>query len=1156
MDPSTEPDDPLRAESPYLGLEPYSERNQDFFHGRKTQVRIIAANLLASRTTVLYGASGVGKTSTLRAGVVPAIRAAAEAELRESGQADAVVGYVADWKGDPSRRLLEAVVNAAERLGLTTTAFGETSDPIHERLSGFASREEVTVALILDQFEEWFLYHPRGRSRAPFEDLLLRLVVKAGVPVHIMLSLREDALADLDRFRPAASRLFANMLRLNPLDRRSAQEAIEEPIKHYNRIGHRSARLEPALVKAVLDQTTVGEVRVGQRGLGAVPVAADDRSRGIEASFLSLVMRRLWDEEAAQKSDALRLATLQTLGGAQSIVRAHFESTMATLTADQRDVALRMFDYLITPSGKKIAQSAGALAGWSKTDASTLAALTYELSLARIVRKIPTPEGSEDDAQFELFHDMLAPAILDWRDRRLEEEGRRELTAKLDAARVRQRWIVIGSIAAVIVTVIIAALIVTNHIVSTRAARAGTRSRANQAAAQALVTLTADPLRGMAQALAAMRIEPTPSAAVALRAGAPNYLRLQTVIHLPAPPAWAVPVPTHEVVTFAGGLLRTFDLGASPVDKTPIGPFHEAFPVAGGARVVTLSANGTIGVWDTRGQVRVSSFHASGSPESLTVSPDGDEVLTKGQDNLLFSSHGRRLGRLPPVPIESASFSRNGRLLVVLASDGHATLWKRTTHGLLLVARLDGPHDAVSVVLSPGRGSRFVLFKTPNRVHIVDRSTQTSSTLVPGSGKVNTAEFDPSGERIVTTSESGVARIFDARTGAMMLNLNASSGAVKDAVFSPDGAIAATVSNDGITRLWSSTTGAAYLTLVGHSAPLKTVSFGAGATSLATTDIGSNIDVWRIEPAVKETGLGTLLDAAASPDGRTVAFASATRGVGLWTVGASRISWLTTRSGKAVAISPNGRDVATSEGRIGRVDVRALAQPTSVVGHEVTDSKVHDLAFSPTGSEIITATDAGALVWQWRTPGASAVAVTRTPASSAAFASMGHEIIIGGGHGGFEVRNARTDRVVAHGRFGEAPITSLAVDDRGPFVALGSEGRSVAVYSLSARRIIARLPLPSIALDVNFSPDGRLVAIATSDGETRVWKWRADQLLTTLEAQAGPNRIARFLGGSPPVLLSGGDDGILSVSRCETCTSINRLEQLLERHRASLVPRP
>src|SRR6516165_3077735 len=83
----TNPWTPLRC--PYVGLEPYTEADIDYFFGRERDQRIIAANLVAARLTVLYGASGVGKSSVLLAGVVP--------NLRTRPRTAVVV--VRDWRG-------------------------------------------------------------------------------------------------------------------------------------------------------------------------------------------------------------------------------------------------------------------------------------------------------------------------------------------------------------------------------------------------------------------------------------------------------------------------------------------------------------------------------------------------------------------------------------------------------------------------------------------------------------------------------------------------------------------------------------------------------------------------------------------------------------------------------------------------------------------------------------------------------------------------------------------------------------------------------------------------------------------------------------------------------------------------------------------------
>jgi Novel STAND NTPase 1 len=91
--------------SPYKGLAVFEDTDIDalLFFGRESDTEVIAANLVASRFTVLYGAAGVGKSSVLRAGVVRRVRSLAP---------DAVVVVHGSWAGDPVRDLLASVAAA------------------------------------------------------------------------------------------------------------------------------------------------------------------------------------------------------------------------------------------------------------------------------------------------------------------------------------------------------------------------------------------------------------------------------------------------------------------------------------------------------------------------------------------------------------------------------------------------------------------------------------------------------------------------------------------------------------------------------------------------------------------------------------------------------------------------------------------------------------------------------------------------------------------------------------------------------------------------------------------------------------------------------------------------------------------------------------
>jgi hypothetical protein len=164
--------------------------------------------------------------------------------------------------------------------------------------------------------------------------------------------------------------------------------------------------VEPALLEAVLDQVTAGEVTLGNDGAAA----GDDRA-GVEAPYLQLVLTRLWEEERRSDSRRLRLQTLERLGGADRIVRMHLDVALAALPASDQDLAGRTFRYLVTPSGTKIAHRISDLADYAQASPEQVAPVVDSLAgKVRVLR----PAG---DGRYEIYHDALAGPIVDWRTR-------------------------------------------------------------------------------------------------------------------------------------------------------------------------------------------------------------------------------------------------------------------------------------------------------------------------------------------------------------------------------------------------------------------------------------------------------------------------------------------------------------------------------------------------------------------------------------------------------------------------------------------------------------------------------------------------------------------------------------------------------------------
>src|SRR5581483_7010734 len=356
---------------PYKGLASFDDTELDarLFFGRDRERETIVANLFASRLTVVFGPSGVGKSSLLRAGVAQ--------ELRRRHAGTVVVH--GSWADRPVEALVDAIRTASPPLGATAG--------LADTVAACALRTGEVV-LLLDQLEEYFAYHEPG---GPLADALHELLRRPGLRVSVLLALREDALGQLDAFTGRLPEVFANLLRIEPLGPDAAGDAVVGPLGAYAELTGERVSAEPGLVRALQDE------------VGA----------GLEAPFLQLVLDRLWDEERSSGSSELRLSTLERLGGSASVAREHVTGALGRLGAAEQAVVARVVRQLVTPSGAKVALGESDLADYADLSPVELRPLLDTLARERILRAVDRHGGREP--RFEIFHDVLAEPLLAWR---------------------------------------------------------------------------------------------------------------------------------------------------------------------------------------------------------------------------------------------------------------------------------------------------------------------------------------------------------------------------------------------------------------------------------------------------------------------------------------------------------------------------------------------------------------------------------------------------------------------------------------------------------------------------------------------------------------------------------------------------------------------
>jgi WD40 repeat protein len=1201
-------------ETPYVGLTPFTESDAPFFFGREKERRIISANLLASRLTLLYGASGVGKSSIIRAGVQRDFRVRSEQALASGGFPESIVVVFTGWRDDPvsgladciagsvkdllgdlvpapprkQRRLDDLLVEwnrlldekAVERAGET----GDLDEPV---------RTELLV--IFDQFEQYFVYHGEEDGPDTFAVQFPQAVNREDLRASFLISLREDAYTQLDRFEGRILNLFASNLRIEHLDERAATDAIVKPVEKYNEFlgnGDPPYEVEPGLVKAVITQVRAGNIVLGQAGGGVVEHVEPEQTR-VETPFLQLVMSRLWAEEQRRGSHVLREETLKNLGGAERIVRRHLDDAMSALGPDERAVASRMFHQLVTPSGSRIVHKADDLARYAGVTFEVAEPILERLDERRILRTID-PAPGEKTPRFEIRHDVLAGAVVEWcrqyEDRKRREEEEAKQREELERQR-RRLYMKLGLGGALLLAFLIPAAVGGWYVWTARS-----DARAKRDAVRSILAVQ--------DALPLLDKAPPDET---VRAGYEAFV----VPH-------AVPA-AEEILRSA--LVASHRRGVFAGHK---GNVTMAIFSPDGSRVATAGADGTARLWDPVAGTLLFTLPAArlqGQPAALNdiaFSPDGLLLATAGADGRarlwdVQTGHLRDPLRGHAGQVNSVAFSRDGRFVITGSDDGSARIWRTDDPDHAFVRALRGPAAGavLSAAFSPD-GRQAVTTKAEHLALLwnLARRDQPPLSLPAPTGRVVAASFSPDGRSVVTAGDEGVLRIWDTRTGDLIAARKGHRGPIVDARFSPTGHLVVTAGVDGTARLWRSdgrpvgpflppskgpVSAASFspdgafvvtaeqgiarvwrtadrslvTTLRGHNASdsVNTASFSPDESLVVTAGVDATARLWDPETGKPQrmlrTGGGAVSRLAVGHDsaGTVVALAGSGKGVQVWRLDPDRrAETLLPEVGSptALAVSPDGKRIAatSADGTTRVVDIEDRQVTLLPAG------AAHDVAFSPDGKLVIVGYDQGVRIWRLdeRTfhafsGGAFANPDRVTPVTDVAFSPDGRLVLTVAGTSAV-VRDLRGRRQAilrglsskktavltslhgatdaGSGSVNTVEIVDAAFSPAGGQVVIGAKDGTAVIWNAdrAPRQLLDR---GSPVTSVSFSDDGKFVLTTSSDGRAGVWEADSGRLLAFFDEGAGLSHAA--LSPDDRLLITSGRSGV-RVQPCDACLPI------------------
>jgi WD40 repeat protein len=1112
-------------ESPYKGLASFEDSELDalLFFGREREIAAVAANVLASRLTVLYGPSGVGKSSLLYAGVAR--------RLREQSGAPVVVHDT--WAEDPAARLIASVHAECGDLGATAGLVDTVAA---------GAQQNGELHLLLDNFEEYMLYHG---LEGPLSDALPELLRRPGLRVNVLLALRDDALAELDEFAGRIPELFSNLLRLDRLDRDAGRAAILGPLARYSELAGAQFTAEDALVEAVLDEAST--------------------DYGVEAPYLQLVLERLWEREREEGSPELRLSTLRAIGGARAVVREHVQGALNALPLAEQDAAERVVRQLVTPSGRKVSHEPSDLAEYADVEDAELRLLLERLGRDRIVRGVNGMQGAP--TRYEIFHDVLGPPILAWQ---ADHQLRRE---RIRARRQRRRlWAVI---AASLVALAIVAAVAAYALVQRSDARTQARhARGGALAGRALADIPTNPQVSVGLALQAAGLAPGRQTANVLRSSL-AAMRETAIIRLGGNIVTAAFAPHRGrlLVASSNGQAGLYDRAGHRLAVLPRQPtLTEAAWSPDGRVFATGNFNGGVTVWQGQGSLselrtisttspitalsfdRTTLLVASGTHVRLVDLASGrtktiafrSGVITgvldptgkvfavatragKSTSASLIDAHtGRVIRHLPETGIRSFAFSPNGKLLASGSYDSTARIWDASTGRLL---------------------------------HVLEHT-----------GYVYDESFSPHGQSLVTASEDGAAYLWDVASGQRKLLLVGGTGAVgaiNAAAFSPDGSEIATASSDGLGTIYYRRDGRVIASLAGHSDSVTSVGFDPSGRTIVTGSSDGSARLWEALPE------GTLTTILRSPQPVEALWAGGNpvsvsgRHARVLTVSGQVLTTLTTQApivsaaaqGNQIAVLDARGDIATSTtdgtrtGREAGIRATAIAYASGarlLVGTAaggVNQERGGDQTFpvANTGGRVLEIS-AGGGRFLVRLPDAVRVYTDSGKLVSTIHATVQHAVLSPGGLGVATTKgkiaqlwDASTGQLRHNLKGHGSLVTDAEYSPNGLKLVTVSDDHTGRVWSARTGHLLRVLVGHSLPVSTgSFSPDGHWIVTA-SYLTAGLWNAGSGELVSYLVGHTAKLTGASF---SPKGnwILTGSQDGTASVYHCVVCQQLPGLE--------------
>jgi len=384
---------------------------------------------------------------------------------------------------------------------------------------------------------------------------------------------------------------------------------------------------------------------------------------------------------------------------------------------------------------------------------------------------------------------------------------------------------------------------------------------------------------------------------------------------------------------------------------------------------------------------------------------------------------------------------------------------------------------------------------------------------------LSSVKFSPDGQRIVTASWDGTAKIWDASTGELLANLEGHTGVVESAVFSPDGKKIVTASDDHTAKIWDASTGKVLVKLEGHTDNVLSAAFSPDGKKIVTSSRDKTAKIWDTSTGKLMANLKSHADqvnsAAFSLNGKKIVTVSDDGTAKIWDGTAGKLlanlSWDSGIEALA-AFSPDGKRIVTASTGI-IVNLWDSSTGKLLVNLKGNTSSVKSVSFSPDGKKIVTALeDHTAKIWDsWTGKLLANLRGHTAYVESAVFSPDGKKILTSSTDKTAKIWSVVTGKLLATLKGHTDYVNSAIFSPDGKKIATASWDHTTKIWDASTFKLLANLRgRTSAVASAAFSPDGDKIVTASWDSTARIWDPLKGKLLTTLRGHTDQVNSATF----------------------------------------------